>query len=506
MRHVGLVTAPGEESPVAVHDHHDQDHADYEDVVLATEQVELTSAGVDIGSATSHLMFSRLVLRRRGLSLSSGFEVVSREVTYRSPVALTPYVDPVTIDATALRAFVDDCYADAGVRPVDVDTGAVIVTGEAARKRNAQAIGELFAEHGGQFVCAVAGPLLEARLAAAGSGALALSRERDGPVLNLDIGGGTTKISLLLAGRVERIMVVNVGARLVAWDADGVLVRVERAGALAAGECGAPRSPGDALAQPDREKIAAWLADRLFDQLDGEASAFPQLFVAGESFVPPPGCAVVASGGVGEYVYGLETAEYGDLGRLLGTAIRHRLDARQVRFRLVDGAQRLRSTVIGASQYTVQVSGNTIYLGDPAVLPLHNLPVSHVYVDDAVPDEDALAEAVARALGGVDGAAEATGLALACHTRLILSYPALSAFARGLARGCAAATPATLAVLLEQDCGGLLGNLLRPLISVPNLLCVDQVAVADLDYVDIGKPVEAVEAVPVVAKSLIFSG
>ncbi|HEX3650780.1 MAG TPA: ethanolamine ammonia-lyase reactivating factor EutA [Pseudonocardiaceae bacterium] len=482
------------------HDH-DHDHGPEDEVVLATEQAELVSAGVDIGSATSHLMLSRLVLRRRGLNLSSGFEVVSREVTYRSPVRLTPYLDPVTIDSTALGEFIDAGYAEAGVTPEDIDTGAVIVTGEAARKENARAISELFAEHSGRFVCAVAGPLLEARLATNGSGAVALSFDRGVPVLNLDIGGGTTKISLVSDGRIERVMVVNVGARLLAWAGDGVLTRVEAAGRLAAQACGAPYRVGEPIADAERKVVAEWLADRLFDQLAGVPDE--RLHVAGEPFVPPDGCVVVASGGVGEYVYGLELAEYGDLGRLLGSAIRTRLDSR---FTLVPSAQRLRSTVIGASQYTVQVSGNTIFLTDPGRLPLHNLPVAHVRVGGTVPDADAVAAEVRTALYRLDAAADAPALALACHTGLVLSYPALSALAAGLADGLAEVHPVTVAVLLEQDCAGLLGHLLRPLTAVPNLLCVDQVAVADLDYVDVGKPVELIEAVPVVAKSLIFSG
>lgn len=487
--------------------HHDHGGDEHREVVLASEQVELVSAGIDIGSATSHLMLSRLVLRRRGLNLSSGFEVVRREVTYRSAVTLTPYLDPVTIDAATLGSFIDAGYAQAGVTPEDIDTGAVIVTGEAARKENARAISELFAKHSGRFVCAVAGPLLEARLAVQGSGAAARSVRGEHPVLNLDIGGGTTKMSLLRSGRIERTLVVNVGARLLAWDSAGVLTRVEAAGRLAARACGAAYQVGQVLAVRDRQRIADWLADRLFNYLAG---AVPDdtdpLFVAGVPFVPPDGSEVVASGGVGEYVYGLETAEYGDLGKALGAAIQSRIAARADRFTLVDGAQRLRSTVIGASQYTVQVSGNTIFLSEPGSLPMFNLPVVHVHVDGAVPDEDAVAAAVRDALDRVDGARDAEALALACHTRLTLCYPALSAFARGLARGYGPGGPATLAVLLEQDFAGLLGHLLRPELAVANLLCIDQVVVADLDYVDVGRLVGAAEVVPVIAKSLIFSG
>lgn len=504
----GIVTARAAEHDHGdVHDHGGPRQA-YEDVVLAGEQIDLTSAGIDIGSATSHLMLSKLVLRRRGLALSSGFEVVRREVSYRSPVLLTPYLSAHTIDSDALGAFIDASYAEAGVVADDIDTGAVIVTGEAARKENARAIGELFARHSGKFVCAVAGPLLEARLAVHGSGSVGLSVEEPArPVLNVDVGGGTTKITLLRGGRTEQTVVVNVGARLIAWSADGHVTRVEEAGRIAANACGAPYRVGDYLDVHHREAIAAWLADRLFEFLSGRQPALGGrgLREAGIVFEPPDGTALVVSGGVGEYVYGHETADYGDLGKLLGAAIRNRIESRPRRYELVPGAQRLRSTVIGASQYTVQVSGNTIFLSDPAVLPLYNLPVVHVRVDDADPSADAVADAVGAALDRTDGSREVEAMALAFHSRLTLSYPTLSAMARGIADGCRTASLSTLVVLLEQDCAGLLGHLLRPAMPTPNVLCVDQVSVTDLDYVDVGTLVDHADAVPVVAKSLIFS-
>jgi len=384
----------------------------------------------------------------------------------------------------------------------------VIVTGEAARKQNARAIGELFAQHSGKFVCAVAGPLLEARLATHGSGSVGLSvEEPDQYVLNVDVGGGTTKITLLRGGRAEQTVVANVGARLVAWSAEGNITRVEEAGRLAAQACGAPYLVGAHLGLHHRDAMAAWLADRLFDFLSGRLPALGgrRLHEAGEVFTPPDGTVVIVSGGVGEYVYGQETEDYGDLGKLLGAAIRQRFEARPERYTLVAGAQRLRSTVIGASQYTVQVSGSTIFLSDPAVLPVYNLPVIHIDIAEADPTAETVADAVRAALSGSDGSRDAEALALACHSRLTLSYSTLSAVARGIADGFASARLSTLIVLLEQDCASLLGHLLRPVIASPNVLCVDQVSVADLDYVDIGALVEHAGAVPVVAKSLIFS-
>jgi ethanolamine utilization protein EutA len=78
----------------------------------------------------------------------------------------------------------------------------VILTGEAIKRKNAQAIDELFAAEAGKFVCATAGHKLECTLAAHGAGAVKLSKERgDTCLLHVDIGGGTTKLALIDAAR-----------------------------------------------------------------------------------------------------------------------------------------------------------------------------------------------------------------------------------------------------------------------------------------------------------------
>ncbi|HEY2595520.1 MAG TPA: ethanolamine ammonia-lyase reactivating factor EutA, partial [Chloroflexota bacterium] len=184
------------------HDHflHDDgapDGAAGLDVNWVLDNVELRTVGVDVGSSTSHLLFARLHLQRLTESLSSRFVVVEREVLHRSPILLTPYrPDTGLIDVDVLSSFVKATYAEAGLAPEDVDTGAVILTGAALERANARAVAELFAGQGGKFVCASAGHNLEGILAAHGSGAVGLSRERRGTLLHVDVGGGTTKLGV----------------------------------------------------------------------------------------------------------------------------------------------------------------------------------------------------------------------------------------------------------------------------------------------------------------------
>jgi ethanolamine utilization protein EutA len=183
------------------------------------DSVELLSVGIDIGTTTTHLLFSRILARRRGSGYSSNFDVVEREQIYESPVMLTPYEDETTIDTGAIDAFIRENYEEAGVTPGDVDTGAVIVTGEASRKENAAAITNLFSEQFGKFVCATAGPDLEALMSAHGSGAVDRSVKDGIDVLHIDIGGGTTKYSYIVEGFVEETASLNVGAHFVEFAA-----------------------------------------------------------------------------------------------------------------------------------------------------------------------------------------------------------------------------------------------------------------------------------------------
>ena len=214
------------------HSHDAADLADYEsfEEIEGMERFTLRSVGIDIGSATTHLIFSRLTLRRRGAAFSSNFQVTEREVLHQSPVMLTPYLSPTLIDTQKIRDFVQETYRAAGVTPEDIDTGAVIITGEALNKENAEPIAHLFAQESGRFICASAGPNHEALLAAHGCGAVALSRSQDSIVLNVDLGGGTTKLSLIRQGEIAGTAAISIGARLIAFSDSGQITRMEEPG------------------------------------------------------------------------------------------------------------------------------------------------------------------------------------------------------------------------------------------------------------------------------------
>lgn len=487
----------------------DEDHihlGDDEVPVYVGERVELLTVGVDVGSSTSHLLFSRLRLERQGRRLSSRYAVTEREVLYRSPVILTPYAAGRTIHAERLRQFVEASYRDAGVRPEDVHTGAVITTGEAARRDNARSVLELFSQEAGKFVCATAGPNLESLLAAHGSGAAELSRDSAEPVLNVDVGGGTTKFAVCRRGRVEETAAIHVGARLVAWDDSGRLVRVEEAGRQLAARAGLRGAVdvGSTVDPAAMRGLAESMARLVLQVVTGDPGAelpwiTPPLYSRG------PFRSVVFSGGVAEYVYGREHRRFGDLGPELAEALR--TGATRLGVHLLEPKEAIRATCIGASQYTVQLSGDTIYLSHPDLLPVRNVPAAAVRGIPSPPHAGGVAAAVRRALERLDLADGDGTFALAVHWHHGADYASL----RELCAGIVHALPRTvqsgqpLLVVVDADVAGIVGELLRTEFRVPGpVLCVDQIALREFDYVDVGRPIQPQGVVPVVVKSLVF--
>ncbi len=347
------------------------------ETIWRADNVELTTIGVDIGSSTSHFMISRVHMQRGATGLSSRFVVVGREEIWRSPIMLTPYRPDSTIDVDALDAFLRRGYGAAGMSPKDIDSGAVILTGEALKRRNARALADLFAAESGKFVCASAGHHLESARAAQGSGAVALSRRHGKVILNVDIGGGTTTYALVENGEILATAAVAVGGRLMVLDAEGRILRLEAPAARLAAALGTELKAGDALADDARSALVRGMRDIVLGLARQEppTAAAAELMLT-EPLPPAPRPeAVTFSGGVADFLFAREAGDFGDLGPALAHSLSHGLAEGLLPAEVWDPGQGIRATAIGASQFTVQVSGNTILVTDPAVLPITNLPV-----------------------------------------------------------------------------------------------------------------------------------
>jgi len=469
------------------------------------DEICLLTVGVDIGSSTTHLVFSRLVLER----LDSRYVVSERETFFQSDILLTPYSGHEEIDAEALGQFFAQQYADAKVDPEEIDTGALILTGVAVRRRNARRIGELFARQAGKLVAVSAGDHLEAVLAAHGSGAVARSIRDGVTVMNIDIGGGTAKIAVCRDGRVVDLTALDVGARLIVLDAGGRVVRIEEAGKRFAAEQGFRLAEGAVLDSQQCRAIAARMADRLFEAVDGGRPrvAGAELLRLDPLTWREPIAQVSFSGGVAEYIFGGDTKSFGDLGLVLAQEIRARSERRGLQ--LVRPEARIRATVIGASQYTMQVSGSTIFVAPLDVLPLRNVPViaPDLKLHQDRIDADAIAAAIRAALLRLD--LSESPIALFVPWRGSATYHRLDAFCRGVTAGLADVIAHDHPVVLagDGDVGGLIGIHLREELKLSSpIVSVDGLELKEFDFIDIGTMLESAGAVPVVIKSLIFPG
>jgi ethanolamine utilization protein EutA len=469
------------------------------------EALRLTSVGVDIGSSTSHLVFSRLELTLEG----SRYRVTKREVLNESEILLTPYVDDTRIDVEALEAFINQQYKNAKIRREEVDTGALILTGVAVRRRNARAIGELFAEEAGKFVAVSAGDGLEATMAAYGSGAVAHSAKIGGVVLNIDVGGGTSKFAVCNSGKVQEVSAIDIGARLLAFDKDGAIARIEEAARKHAGWAGFNVELGQKISQENLRRMASGMTEKLFamlkpDSLTADTKGLlrlPPLTYKGEI-----DC-VMFSGGVSEFIYNRAKTSFGDLGPLIADEVHRRMG--DLGLLVMEPAARIRATVIGASQYTVQVSGNTIFITPEDSVPVRNIavvaPEFDLSSDDL--DEAGITNAVHNALRRLDLLSGRQPVAIAFHWDGSATFFRLQSYSKGITAGLKEilAKGHPLVLVNDGDIGGIVGLHFQEELKIENpIISIDGISLNDFDYIDIGALIPSSGSVPVVIKSLIF--
>jgi len=500
----------------------------------------LCSVGLDVGTTTTQLVVSRLEIENR----ASGFavpemEISKREVIYESPVHFTPLVGENLVDGSGIRAIVEQEYRNAGISRTDVDTGAVIITGETSRKENARAVLSALSELAGDFVVATAGPDLESVLAAKGAGAVRFSRRTGKRVLHMDIGGGTSNLAWIEDGVITATGCLNVGGRLVKLDETGRVTYVspvlDKLCKLTVGEkmtkqqarqvaqllvqgleMAAGLRPATALLDALWTKEAQSSAPSLRGLSMGDSENRPLTggvpYLRGHTpsvtavAVPAPSereprrlrridnAAVLSfSGGVADCV---ETErdwlEFGDLGPVLGQAIRESSLCRG-EYRL--GEQTIRATVIGAGSHSAQLSGSTVFCRN-AALPLKNVPAVNLSLREQQLPPEELAACIRQRTAAVDG----NGI-LALPGLAAPGYGEIARLAQGISQGLQG-QPVWVAV--EQDMAKALGQ--RLALQLPGdtpILCIDRVKLESGSFLDVGHPVGP--ALPVVVKTLVLA-
>lgn len=448
---------------------------------------ELLSLGLDVGTTTTQLIVSDLTVENRAGAFSvPELDITARKIRYQSPVHFTPMLDENRVDAEGLRRLVEQEYEAAGITRQQVDTGAVIITGETSRKENAHQVLNALSDFAGEFVVATAGPHLESLLAAKGAGAV--EKSRDKPLLHMDIGGGTSNLALLEDGKTVRTGCLNVGGRLLKFNEQGQVTYVSPVlRGLTELKVGDPateaqvRQVAELLTQALEMAAGLRPADELLERLSTAE--------AGAAFEPaPPGTAVCFSGGVAECIReDYPWLRFGDLGPVLGRCIR------RSRFRdhCFLGQETIRATVIGAGCHSTQLSGSTVFCRN-VTLPVKNLPV--VSFSQAEQESAELPRLIEERSGRQD------------KTPVLSFSGAAGSYGQlcQLADRIAEAKIDPLYVSVEQDMAKALGQVLSLRCPDKGILCLDRLQLQDGSYLDVGRPVGP--AFPVVIKTLILAG
>ena len=449
----------------------------------------LLSVGLDVGTTSTQMIVSKLRVENQASSFTvPKLQITDREIQYKSPVHFTPLLDESHVDGEKLRQLVDREYAAAGITRENVDTGAVIITGETSRKENARAVLSALSDLAGDFVVATAGPDLESVLAARGAGAVDFAQQTGKTVLHMDIGDGTSNLAWIGENGVVSTGCLNVGGRLIKFDENCRISYLSPVlNELCKLEIGERVTPDQLLpvAQLLTQglEMAAGLRQptELLEKLMTK-EVLERRFPMGRADV------ISFSGGVADCIrQEMDWREFGDLGPILGKAIAGSALCRG-EYRL--GREPIRATVIGAGCHSAQLSGSTVFYRGVS-LPMKNLPTA------AVEAELPTAEQIRQALSRQEG--EAVVLALPGSSSP--HYEQVAALADAVAAGFEGRP---VLVALRQDMAKALGHALA--LRLPGekpILCIDSIHLTADSYLDVGAPVGP--ALPVVVKTLILS-
>ena len=477
------------------------------------DKTAILSVGIDVGTSTTQVVFSKLQMDNAGGYFSvPRVAIVDKEVVYKSEVYMTPLKTDVLIDTDALRDIVAAEFRKAGYRPEDTDSGAVIITGESARKENSDAVLKSLSDFAGDFVVSAAGPDMESLIAGKGSGAWQYSMDHHCRVANLDIGGGTTNVVLFEDGETLARGCLDIGGRLICMNPQGIITKVSPAAAVMAQAAGVSVSVGDRcdelkLTAVTRQMAAALNAYLGVGTKDIDA-ILRQIKTPGSSDFPVPEKvqAVFFSGGVADLIYheSADTWAYGDIGVLLGRAIRE--SRLFTDFQKMEPGETIRATVVGAGTYTTTISGSTITYSDD-IFPLKNIPV--IKLDEEL-QEACFAgdtEPVIRRIQWVLGQNDEEHFILAMPGKRNPGYMEMKRAAASIRQIMDRVQPPGEPILLviESDIAKAMGQMIR---QQPDLkrqvVAIDSIHVEDGEYVDMGKPMMNGMVIPVVVKTLIF--
>jgi ethanolamine utilization protein EutA len=294
----------------------------------------------------------------------------------------------------------------------------------------------------------------------------------------------------------------------VACDDDGAIARLEPAGREIGTRLGIALEVGARVSGEDLRRIAAYMVSELLGEISvGGSSRGSHLLRTPPLRDRGAISAITFSGGVSEFVYGRAEQTFGDLGPLIAAELAARVA--ELRAPVIETRGGIRATVIGASQYTIQVSGSTIYLSPLDAVPVRNIPVvmPHFPWHEEEFESATVSTVIRDALRRFDLLDASVPVALAAQWEGSATYSRIKAFCTGAVEAMQphVANGHPLILVFDSDIGGLLGLHFRDdmRLALP-IISIDGVELREFDFIDIGELIPTSGAVPVVIKSLVF--
>lgn len=476
----------------------------------------LISVGIDVGTTTTQVIFSNITIE----NMSSGarvpeFKIVGKEIFYKGKIHFTPLRSNTEIDETALKEIIEREYKIAGINPDDIDSGAVIITGETARKENAQNISKVLSGYAGEFVVATAGPDLEGIIAGKGSGAAKLSYENNDIVANFDIGGGTTNIAVFSQGEPIDTTCLDLGGRLLRFDKSGLVEYISPKLADVCKEVNISIEKGKKYPDEVIRKICRYMAEILLEV----SGARPRSRLL-ELTLSPKSTAlrldykidrVSFTGGVADYIYNNQAEtdlyKFGDIGILLGYEIKAILN--EFASKVIMPEETIMATVVGAGTQTMDISGSTISYSQSATLPLKNIPIIEITEKEERVNEEELEKTIMAKLQWYCLETQKQKVALFLKGERNVSFEKVTSLSKVIAKVWEEFYPhgEEVIVVIENDMAKVLGQSISRKLSNKQreVVCIDGIKVSSGDYIDIGKPIGNGSVLPVVIKTLVFN-
>lgn len=465
---------------------------------------EKYSIGIDLGTTTTQVIVSRLKIQNNlDKSLIPEVKIIEKNIIYKSKIYFTPLLKENIINFHELKNIMDLEFEQIGIDKKNFSTGAIIITGETARKENAKDVLHALSEFAGDFVVATAGPDLEAILAGYGAGASDFSKKSTSKIVNFDIGGGTTNAVIFLNDNIMDAYALDIGGRLIKFDENGYITYISKRIKPYIERLRLPIYTGQKAEFKYLKILCEGLAD-MFLQLLGIKQleeGIQNLFISHANKDIKPDY-VTFSGGVAEFIYSDEviddfnkTARFGDIGPLLGYSIRKSM--KEYKDMLITAKEKIRATVIGAGNNSFKLSGNTIVY-DESILPLKNVPIIKIS-DHELENYESLASVIKQKVSLYGDST----VAIAFKGAVSPSYADVKKIAHEIIEGLKDNNEAII-VIVEGDFAKALGQTIKINISTKKkVICLDKVKVTNGDYIDIGFPISSV--IPVIVKTLIFT-